>query len=47
MMNRQPIIVKIYGDDDETIVKFAVIEYKDGQYIGKIYLCDGLIEKDN
>lgn len=36
-----------YGDDDETIVKFAVIEYKDGQYIGKIYLCDGLIEKDN
>lgn len=34
--------VTFYGDDDETIVEFAVIEYKDGQYIGKVYLCNNI-----
>ena len=36
-----------YSDDGERVVQFAVIEYKDGQYIGKIYMCDELIEKNN
>lgn len=39
--------VTFYGDDDETIVEFAVIEYKDGQYIGKVYLCNEPVEKNN